>query len=180
MCDYKNSKGNTALIEATINPCPNVVEILLEAGANPNILNNNGATALMFSVFLDYDIERGHDMYRQNKYDIIKLLMKYGAKVNIKDKTGTTALDIMQMRADLGDGEVKYLFYEKLKERQEEERLQIAKSRLALASGLHSRLGANTPLVPDVIDKISQNITGKGKGKKKKKKKKKKTKSKNK
>ena len=160
MCDHKNSEGNTALIEAAINPCPNVVEILLEAGADPNIQNNNGATVLMFAVFLDYDIERGHEMYRQNKYDIIDLLMKYGAKVNIKDKTGTTALDIMDMRAELGDVEVKRLYYkifQKKQESQEEERrLQIAKSRLALASGLQARLGADTPLAPDLIEEISK------------------------
>lgn len=50
-----------------------------------------------------------------------------------------------------------------IKEFLDKEKLEKAKSRLALSKASHSRLGADTPLNPDVMDKINKNLTGRGK-----------------
>jgi hypothetical protein len=49
----------------------------------------------------------------------------------------------------------------------DKEKLEKARSRLALSKTLHSRLGENTPLDIDVIDKINTNLIGRGKHSKK-------------
>jgi len=72
-----------------------------------------------------------------------------------------------------------------IKECLDKEKLEKAKSRLALSKASHSRLGADTPLNKDIMDKINKNLTGKGKSgkkhsKKRNSKKKKKTKKKSK
>lgn len=56
------------------------VELLLEAGANPNIQNNKGNTALIYAV-----------LNNENK-DIVELLLKSGIKVNTSNKINYTAL----------------------------------------------------------------------------------------
>ena len=54
-----------------------------------------------------------------------------------------------------------------IKECLDKEKLEKAKSRLALSKASHSRLGADTPLNKDIMDKINKNLTGKGKSGKK-------------
>ena len=54
-----------------------------------------------------------------------------------------------------------------IKECLDKEKLEKAKSRLALSKALHSRLGADTPLDIDIMDKINKNLTGRGKSGKK-------------
>ena len=54
-----------------------------------------------------------------------------------------------------------------IKECLDKEKLEKAKSRLALSKTLHSRLGADTPLDIDIMDKINKNLTGRGKSGKK-------------
>ena len=44
--DLKSKDGSTALLIASFFAHPEIVEALLEAGADPNIRNNNGSTAL--------------------------------------------------------------------------------------------------------------------------------------
>ena len=58
-----------------------------------------------------------------------------------------------------------------IKECLDKEKLEKAKSRLALSKTLHSRLGADTPLNKDIMDKINKNLTGRGKSGKKRSKK---------
>ena len=48
-----------------------------------------------------------------------------------------------------------------IKECKDKEKLEMAKSRLALGKSLHSRLGADAPLDIDVIGKIKEEYTGK-------------------
>ena len=57
----------------------NKVKRLLEAGANVNIQNNRGYTALIDASY------KGHT-------EIVKLLLEYKANVNIQNKYGYTAL----------------------------------------------------------------------------------------
>ena len=49
--DYKNlANGNTALIEAVANKHPQIVDYLLKHGADVNITNNTGKSALDYAI----------------------------------------------------------------------------------------------------------------------------------
>ncbi len=77
-----NSKSGygTPLMAATFKKNSNLVKLLLENNANPNLTDQNNSTALHFSVIF-------------NQQEIIELLMKHKADPNIKDNRGNTALD---------------------------------------------------------------------------------------
>jgi len=68
--------GNTALILASRYPYPEMVEMLLAAGADVNAKDNHGFTALM----------------RSNESEIVEMLLAAGADVNAKNNHGETAL----------------------------------------------------------------------------------------
>ena len=72
--------GMTALISASINGKRDIVELLLKAGADPNIKDALGQTALMGA---------------QGNIDILRLLLlDKGVNPNIQDRRGNTALMI--------------------------------------------------------------------------------------
>ena len=75
----------------------NKVRILLENGANPNFLTENMNTALMYAVNKSYINKNTRTR------DIIKILLDYGADINIKNKKGYTAMDMANAKGnDLG------------------------------------------------------------------------------
>jgi len=76
--NIQNSLGVTALM--VLLEDPNLVEILLKAGANPNLQTNDGMTALFVAA-------------RDSHEKSIKLLIKYGANINISAE-GITPLAI--------------------------------------------------------------------------------------
>ena len=81
----QHSCGYTALIAAIIYKNNDAVRILLDAGANPNIQDEDNRTALIhasevFSYLAAFD------------RDIIKAMLEAGADPNIKDSWGRTAL----------------------------------------------------------------------------------------
>lgn len=59
----------------------NDVKLLLDRGADLNIKNNKGNTALMYACLLNHE-------------PIVKFLVDKGADLNIKNNEGYTALDI--------------------------------------------------------------------------------------
>jgi ankyrin repeat protein len=62
-----------------------VVQLLLERGADPNIRNDNGKTALWLALQVGcHDPKKG--------LPVIKLLLEAGADVNIRDNEGQTPL----------------------------------------------------------------------------------------
>ena len=69
----------TALIYAANEGLTKVVSLLLKAGANPNIKDDDGVTALNKAALKGYT-------------EIVSLLLKAGANPNIKVKNGVTAL----------------------------------------------------------------------------------------
>tara|TARA_R110000787_G_scaffold271939_9_gene379278 strand:- start:634 stop:1179 length:546 start_codon:yes stop_codon:yes gene_type:complete len=77
-----NSKSGygTALMAATVKNNTKLVELLLKNKANPNAIDQNGSTALHFSVIFGYE-------------EIIKLLVDVKADSSLKDNRGNTALD---------------------------------------------------------------------------------------
>jgi ankyrin repeat protein len=77
-----NSKSGygTPLMAATVKKNTELVKLLLKYKANPNAVDQNGSTALHFSVIFSYE-------------EIIKLLVASNAKSSLKDNRGNTALD---------------------------------------------------------------------------------------
>ncbi len=77
----KQKNTRSALMQAVWSNKPEIAKELLEAGANPNITDDEDRTALIYSVMdEDYDL------------DMIKELIKAGADVNHRDCEGRTAL----------------------------------------------------------------------------------------
>lgn len=74
-------EGNTPLYEAVVHSNLDVVELLLEYGADPNLSNNKSVTPLHQAAWLDL-------------IDIARLLINVGANVNVKDANGYTPLDM--------------------------------------------------------------------------------------
>ena len=110
--DEQNSNGLTALMLATIEGHTEIVDILIEAGADLNIQEEHGDTALMKAIYkknidiAEMLIDSGADLNIQNVYrdapliyaiktentDIAKLLIDAKADLNIQDFFGNSAL----------------------------------------------------------------------------------------
>ena len=71
--------GKTSLILAALNNDTDILKVLLEAGAKPNVQNYDGKTALMFAAL------------RKNS-EAVTLLLDAGADPNIKNEYEDTAL----------------------------------------------------------------------------------------
>lgn len=125
-----NGKGQTALMLAAIRVQEDVVNALLDRGADPNIPNPSGITALTEAVYKGYPpivenlLTHGANinqadkdnwpalMYaiQQNYYPIVKLLIKKGADINHSSNTGLTPL---QYAAKEGNTTISGLLIEK-------------------------------------------------------------------
>jgi ankyrin repeat protein len=80
---FFESTGSTPLQIASIRQHTDVVKILLKYGANPNIPNMNGLTALDHAV---------HACNLRGNTDIVESLLSHGADVNHQDASGFTVL----------------------------------------------------------------------------------------
>lgn len=76
------------------------VELLLEAGADVDILNKEAETPLIWAA-LNGDVET------------IAVLLRYGADMNRVDKSGQSALDWVQGRDDIAAADLFHSFKEK-------------------------------------------------------------------
>lgn len=118
--DKKNENGYTALMLTSVQGCTNVVKILLNAGANVNLKNCCGATALILACVnsnttsnvetVQLLLEAGANVNQcaiggytslmlacrfSNLYsnvETVKLLLQHGANVNLQKNRGKTAL----------------------------------------------------------------------------------------
>ena len=78
--DVRDSMGATPLMMAALQNHYDIVKLLLNKGANPNIATNkDGWTALIWAG-------------RNRHYQIMKLLIERGANVNATSENGITAL----------------------------------------------------------------------------------------
>ena len=103
----KQEKLNNELIEKTKKGHLEEVKSLIKQGADVNVKDNDGNTALISSSYNGHlEIEQGADVEAKDKtgktaliesssngcLDIVKCLLDNGADVEAKDKTGKTAL----------------------------------------------------------------------------------------
>lgn len=109
----KNKYGTTALMAAAQNGNDNLIKLLLKSGADVNVKNNHGRSALMLADYSSTEtikvlLENKADVDSRNKYgattlmlvassydnyfEVVKLLIKYGANINAKDNEGKTAI----------------------------------------------------------------------------------------
>lgn len=77
--NYTTPMG-TALMAATVKKETQLVQLLLENKANPNITDANGTTALIYATIF-------------KSYDIAQLLIKYNGDNAHKDSRGNSAVD---------------------------------------------------------------------------------------
>ena len=75
-----NSDSGTALMAAVFKNDIEITKILLDLGADANLADPNGTTALHYAT-------------RFTNKEIIKLLVDYGADIKFKDNNGFSALD---------------------------------------------------------------------------------------
>src|SRR5579864_1193071 len=80
--DPNKWEGRTLLIEAADHGRKKIVDLLLASKANPDEVDNDGRTALMYVVVND----------TEELLEIRRLLLQNKADVNIQDKYGNTAL----------------------------------------------------------------------------------------
>lgn len=81
----------TPLIAAAGTAQLKTVTLLLEAGTNPNLQDSEGRTALIAAI-----AEGGCsrvDPACEERHEVMKLLLKHGARTHIRDRSGKAALD---------------------------------------------------------------------------------------
>ena len=91
----KEAKWTNALMIAANNGFSDIVQQLLEYGADPNIRDNNGCTAIHYIMMLnDRETLKSNEKMMSDKLEILQLLIISGINVNIKNGNGMTALMI--------------------------------------------------------------------------------------
>jgi ankyrin repeat protein len=125
--NFQDRNGYTALIKSSrdFTNLP-IVELLLERGADPNIENIYGQTALTYGI---------------GNIDILKLLLNNGANPFIEDDEGDTAYDIAIILQEYESAELlkKYMMIYKMQRKRRRDltyrkkRTQLAHKNLALS-----------------------------------------------
>lgn len=82
--DEKSDDGS-ALMAATVKGQLELVELLLQKNANPNLTDLNGTTALHYAVMFEQD-------------QLVKSLVTHGAKADIRNRSNQSALDIAKIK----------------------------------------------------------------------------------
>lgn len=88
--NYVDPNGTTYLILAVTHCCEELVELLLNAGADPNIGDKNKVSPLSMALI----------HYSPQRYTIVSLLLEYGANPLQASKGGQTPIDIATMQQD--------------------------------------------------------------------------------
>lgn len=92
--NIQDNHGNTALHYLCSKPeCIQLAEKILEAGGNPNIYNDANMTPL-YSMVADMN---GNYINSGAKYEMIELLLKYGADKTLKCVDGNTSMDVAEI-----------------------------------------------------------------------------------
>ena len=84
--NIQSNNKSTALILASLEGSHKIVEILLDNGAEVNAANTAGLTPLLYAT------ASNHDDNPRNYQEVVKLLLKHNAKVEMEEALGNTAL----------------------------------------------------------------------------------------
>lgn len=96
--NIQDNHGNTALHYLCSKPeCIQLAEKILEAGGNPNIYNDANMIPL-YSMVADMN---GNYINSGAKYEMIELLLKYGADKTLKCVDGNTSMDVAEIYKSL-------------------------------------------------------------------------------
>ena len=114
--DEQDKDGNTVLHYACIgsNNCiDEIITLLLQCGANPNILNRRGQTALQ--LLLRNRFISSFESY----HDLVWLMLKHGADVNTPTQSGSTPLTQAVYQEDMSNHERHTLEYGDVEQEQQ-------------------------------------------------------------
>ena len=96
--NIQDNHGNTALHYLCSKPeCIQLAEKILEAGGNPKIYNDANMIPL-YSMVADMN---GNYINSGAKYEMIELLLKYGADKTLKCVDGNTSMDVAEIYKSL-------------------------------------------------------------------------------
>ena len=102
--DQKDSDGNTALIFAILNTHYDVAKLLIDRGADLNIVNKDGRGALFVAVDMhtvDWSPRPARrEVDQTTSLDLVRWLIAKGANVN---QQLTAAVPIVNLAQDTGD-----------------------------------------------------------------------------
>jgi ankyrin repeat protein len=98
--DYCDQFGNTLLSDSAQYLDSSKIYFLLKNNADVNRLNKDGLTPLMIVAagFSDIESKAGEDEDEETICTIVKVLLSYGANVNLKDKLGNTVINYAHER----------------------------------------------------------------------------------
>jgi ankyrin repeat protein len=93
-----NFKGKSNLMWASSQGRVDTVAVLLEAGADVNAVDEDGVSALMWAS--GSEVKKGNGDHQKGLFekaekghiDVIRLLLKYGAQPDMRDRDGITAI----------------------------------------------------------------------------------------
>jgi ankyrin repeat protein len=88
LLDMQDASGSTALITAAVWGKPDITQQLIELGAQLNLQDNNGETALLHAI-VDPSATTTHEVYTT----IAQRLIDAGADLTLENNGGQTALD---------------------------------------------------------------------------------------
>ncbi|QEN08006.1 hypothetical protein EXM22_08420 [Oceanispirochaeta crateris] len=89
--DIPDDRGRTALMRAVWQERTDLVRRLLSSGADPNLKDMNGQTALYFALQFTHD------------NDILSLLLRAGARTDLVDNSGKTPIEVFISRGQNPD-----------------------------------------------------------------------------
>ncbi len=88
--NVKSLSGHTPLMRAAMNELPEACELLIQHGADVNLISDKGFTALMFVSGKIYSTHLWEP--REEQLQVAKILLKSKANINIKANNKRTAL----------------------------------------------------------------------------------------
>jgi ankyrin repeat protein len=108
---WVNFDGETPFIRAALSGDIEVMRVLLEAGADPNVPTAQGTTALMAASGINWIPAQTFTRPEANYVEAVKLCLDHGGDVNAKNSLGLTAMhgaanrgweSVIQILADHG------------------------------------------------------------------------------
>ena len=99
----KSSRGLSGTMGAAMTWMPEALEFLISKGADVNIIDNNGQTALMYVCGYLPNASPMNEKWKQRPehLQIAKILVQAGADINLINKRGDTALDLARKNKNM-------------------------------------------------------------------------------